>query len=195
MDLAPEEGPAPQGRLRSVVEEHFDFVWRSLRRLGVPSEAVDDAEIALLTNYVAAGGTLMMGSSAFTRQTNGAGRGDFAFAGELGLHMSNTNLTNWARNTSFSKSTNHRLVSHFPSGVLNWRMPLSSEDISWGTSPAHVQRAKARDHRPSTVFFATNPSAQPTGDAHSTPRSRMSPANVSSVNHRLSRCDPNARIR
>ena len=43
MDFAPEEGPAPQGRLRSVVEEHFDFVWRSLRRLGVPSEAVDDA--------------------------------------------------------------------------------------------------------------------------------------------------------
>jgi RNA polymerase sigma-70 factor (ECF subfamily) len=39
----PEEGSLPEGRLRGVVEQHFDFVWRSLRRLGVPSEAVDDA--------------------------------------------------------------------------------------------------------------------------------------------------------
>src|SRR4051812_29973435 len=106
--------------------------------ISLASEAVADAEVAFLTNYVAAGGTLLMGSSAFTRQTNGAGRGDFAFANELGLHMSNTNLTNWVRNTSFSKATDHALVSHFPSGVLNWRMPLSSEDNSWGTSPAHV---------------------------------------------------------
>jgi len=106
--------------------------------ISLASEAVADAEIAFLTNYVAAGGTLLVGSSAFTRQTNGAGRGDFAFANELGLHMSNTNLTNWVRNTTFSKSTNHALVSHFPSGVLNWRVPLSSEEISWGTSPAHI---------------------------------------------------------
>ena len=30
-------------RLRSVVEDHYDFVWRSLRRLGVPQADVDDA--------------------------------------------------------------------------------------------------------------------------------------------------------
>src|ERR1041385_615245 len=88
--------------------------------ISLASEAVDDSEIAAFTNYVAAGGTLMMGSSAFTRQTNGAARGDFAFAHELGLHMSNTNLTNWVRNTTFSKLANHTLVSHFPSGVLTW---------------------------------------------------------------------------
>jgi RNA polymerase sigma-70 factor (ECF subfamily) len=39
--VAPDE--APGARLRWIVEQHFDFVWRSLRRLGVPSEAVDDA--------------------------------------------------------------------------------------------------------------------------------------------------------
>src|SRR5207244_1652725 len=50
--------------------------------------------------------------------------------------------------------------------------------------PAQMQRSNARDHSPSTAFFATKPSAQPTGDAHSTPRSRMIPANVSSVNQR-----------
>jgi RNA polymerase sigma-70 factor (ECF subfamily) len=29
-------------RLRTLVGEHFDFIWRSLRRLGVPSTDVDD---------------------------------------------------------------------------------------------------------------------------------------------------------
>jgi RNA polymerase sigma-70 factor (ECF subfamily) len=32
-----------EARLRRMVETHFDFIWRSLRRLGVPEGAVDDA--------------------------------------------------------------------------------------------------------------------------------------------------------
>ena len=38
-----EEPTTADARLRSMVEAHFDFVWRSLRRLGVPAEQVDDA--------------------------------------------------------------------------------------------------------------------------------------------------------
>ncbi len=34
--------PAEDARLRAIVGEHFDFVWRSLRRLGVPAPDVDD---------------------------------------------------------------------------------------------------------------------------------------------------------
>ena len=42
-----EHGPA---RLRRLVEDHYDFVWRSLRRLGVAdSEAEDVAQEVLLT--------------------------------------------------------------------------------------------------------------------------------------------------
>jgi len=44
--------------------------------ISLASEAVRNDEIAPLTNYVAAGGTLFVGSSAFTRQTNGLSRGD-----------------------------------------------------------------------------------------------------------------------
>jgi RNA polymerase sigma-70 factor (ECF subfamily) len=36
----------PEGgrqRLRALVDAHFDFIWRSLRRLGVPEEGLDDA--------------------------------------------------------------------------------------------------------------------------------------------------------
>ncbi len=33
----------PPGDLARIYEEHFDFVWRSARRLGVPDSAVDDA--------------------------------------------------------------------------------------------------------------------------------------------------------
>lgn len=35
--------PRGTGRLACLVEDHLDFVWRSLRRLGVPEAQVDDA--------------------------------------------------------------------------------------------------------------------------------------------------------
>ncbi|HWH68086.1 MAG TPA: hypothetical protein VNT26_01765, partial [Candidatus Sulfotelmatobacter sp.] len=53
--------------------------------ISLASEAIRDDEIAPLTNYVAAGGFLLVGSSAFTRNPNGSSRGDFAFANALGL--------------------------------------------------------------------------------------------------------------
>src|SRR5258706_514128 len=31
-----------EGRIRALFELHYDFVWRSLRRLGVPTDAADD---------------------------------------------------------------------------------------------------------------------------------------------------------
>jgi RNA polymerase sigma-70 factor (ECF subfamily) len=36
-------GRAASDRVRRVVTEHYDFVWRSLRRLGVPESTADDA--------------------------------------------------------------------------------------------------------------------------------------------------------
>ena len=44
-ELAPsgQESPRDDLRLRAIVGEHFDFVWRSLRRLGVHAGDVDDA--------------------------------------------------------------------------------------------------------------------------------------------------------
>lgn len=35
--------PQRAARLRSLASENFQFIWRSLRRLGVPPQAVDDA--------------------------------------------------------------------------------------------------------------------------------------------------------
>jgi RNA polymerase sigma-70 factor (ECF subfamily) len=37
------EDGSPEKRLRELVDAHHDFVWRSLRRLGVPDGDVDDA--------------------------------------------------------------------------------------------------------------------------------------------------------
>ncbi len=37
-----QRSPAADARLRGLVDTHFDFVWRSLRRLGVPETDVDD---------------------------------------------------------------------------------------------------------------------------------------------------------
>jgi hypothetical protein len=101
------------------------------------SEAIRDDEIAQFTNYVAAGGFLFVGSSSFTRNTNGTGRGDFAFANALGVHMAGSALTNWTNNSTFTKTNDHRIMNHIPSGQLTWRMPSDSEEIMWGTSPDH----------------------------------------------------------
>ncbi|MGH7990262.1 MAG: hypothetical protein ACREDS_08765, partial [Limisphaerales bacterium] len=63
--------------------------------ISLASEAVGDNEISQLTNYVAAGGFLFVGSSSFTRNPDGTTRGDFAIANAMGIHMVNPSLTNW----------------------------------------------------------------------------------------------------
>ena len=98
------------------------------------AEAIDDSEIAQLTNYVAAGGFLFVGSSSFTRNTNGTTRGDFAIANAMGMHMVYPALTNWYLDSTLSKVSNHRLVSSIPGGSLVWQMASSSEEISWPTA-------------------------------------------------------------
>jgi VCBS repeat-containing protein len=107
--------------------------------ISLASEAIRDDEIAPFTNYVASGGFLFVGSSAFTRNPSGTTRGDFAFANELGVHMVISNLVNWTHNNTLAKTNlpNHRLVSHIPTGQLTWRMPSSAEEIPWGVSPDH----------------------------------------------------------
>jgi len=56
---------------------------------------IQDTEIAPLTNYVAAGGFLFVGSSAFTRNPDGTTRTNFALASAMGVNMVNPGLTNW----------------------------------------------------------------------------------------------------
>jgi uncharacterized repeat protein (TIGR01451 family) len=107
--------------------------------ISLASEAIDDDEIEPLRTFVAAGGFLFVGSSAFTRNTDGTTRGDFALADEMGLHMVNPNHDqNWYQNTQFSKALDHRLVSHIPWGTLTWYMPLDSEEIPLGITGAHA---------------------------------------------------------
>src|SRR2546423_1184612 len=100
--------------------------------ISLAAEAIRDDEIGPLTNYVAAGGFLFVGSSSFTRNTNGTTRGDFAFFNELGVHMSASALTNWADNTTFTKQVDHRLNNHVPTNTsyVNWAMPSAAEEIS-----------------------------------------------------------------
>jgi len=106
--------------------------------ISLASEAIADTEIVPLRSYVAAGGFLFVGSSAFTRNPNGTTRGDFALANEVGLHMANSSLQNWYQNTTFRKVTEHRLVSHIPTGTLTWRMPLYADQQPWIIFPTYV---------------------------------------------------------
>src|SRR5215831_8774309 len=70
--------------------------------ISLASEAIRDDEIAQFTNYVAAGGYLLVGSSSFTRTTNGTSRGDFAIANQMGIHMVGSGLANWGLNNTFT---------------------------------------------------------------------------------------------
>jgi RNA polymerase sigma-70 factor (ECF subfamily) len=40
---SPEPRPAPVAGFEEIYESYFEFVWRSLRRMGVPERSVDDA--------------------------------------------------------------------------------------------------------------------------------------------------------
>ena len=104
--------------------------------ISLASEAIDNSEIAQLTNYVAAGGFLFVGSSSFTRNTNGTTRGDFAISNAMGMDMVVPALTNWALDTTFTKIVNHPLLSMFPGGQVEWQMPSSADEISW---PAYTR--------------------------------------------------------
>lgn len=105
--------------------------------ISLGSEAISNDEIAPLLSYVSRGGFLLVGSSSFTRNPDGSPRGDFAIANAMGLHNASPSLDNWYQASTFTAASSHRLISHIPSGTLRWRMPLTSDDVSWGTSPSH----------------------------------------------------------
>ncbi len=108
------------------------------------AEAISNSEIAAFTNYVAAGGFLFVGSSAFTRNPDGSTRADFALAAQMGMHTYYPGLTNWISDNEFTVVSTHRLVGHIPQGTLNWQMPWSADEISWpGGEPC-----RRTSHRP-----------------------------------------------
>jgi len=111
--------------------------------ISLAAEVMRDEEIAPLTNYVAAGGFVLAGSSSFTRYTNGQFRSDFALSSQMGLSCS-VGPANWYANTYLQKLTNHTLVDHIPDGVLTWRMPTSADEISWGTCLTHSEYCSGR---------------------------------------------------
>ncbi len=107
--------------------------------ISLAAEAIRDDEIVPLRSYVAAGGFLFVGSSSFTRNPDGTGRGNFALSAEMGVSSATSGLQNWAWKQRFFKLIDHRLVSHIPSEDIMWRMPLTAEDIPVGISPNHAQ--------------------------------------------------------
>jgi hypothetical protein len=133
--------------------------------ISLASEAVRDDEIAPLTNYVAAGGWLFVGSSAFTRNTNGTTRGDFAIANQMGLHMTRPVLTNWTGDSTFSRVSCHPLVAHIPAGQLTWQLPSAADEISWPES-VHVANPPTSLLHPQWQVQPAGASVLAQGDAY-----------------------------
>jgi hypothetical protein len=103
--------------------------------ISLASEAIADSEIPQISSYVAAGGFVFAGSSAFTRNTDGTTRHDFALTNEMGLHMVRPGLTNWTTSGTFTKVLDDRLLTHIPDGTLYWEMPVGADETSWGVYP------------------------------------------------------------
>ena len=76
------------------------------------AEAIDDAEVDPLRNYVDAGGFLFVGASAFTRNLNGTTRTEFALATEMGMSTLYPDLTNWAH--QHANSPRSWIIDSFP---------------------------------------------------------------------------------
>lgn len=106
--------------------------------ISLASEATADSEITPLREYVAAGGFLLAGSSSFTRNPDGTTRGDFALAGEMGVHMAAATLDNRYLNSHFTRRAEHRITSHIPSGTLAWSSPQHDDQTAWTIFPAYV---------------------------------------------------------
>ena len=113
--------------------------------ISLAAEAVADNEIAPLRAYVDAGGFLMVGSSSFTRNTNGTTRGNFALGAEMGLHMVNSNLSNWSLNDTFTKTGDQRLTAHIPSGSVLWSGKRSDDTTAWNNNARWVWRVANDD--------------------------------------------------
>jgi hypothetical protein len=106
--------------------------------ISLANEAIRNDEIGPLRDYVNAGGFLFIGSSSFTRNPDGTTRSNFALSSEMGLQMTNASLQNIYQNTLFTRISSSRLVSHIPTGTLNWYLPLTAEEIPLGTTAGHV---------------------------------------------------------
>ena len=152
------------GQLMTNGEPRFPIL------ISLASEAIHNSQIAPLTNYVAAGGFLFVGSSAFTRNTNGTSRGNFALASAMGLNMVVSGLTNWALNSVYTRVGNHRINSHVPAGTLTWRLPSGSEEIPWGTSSSTTQpHNNGQAQAPHDVWQVANNGATVLAQGGSTP--------------------------
>ena len=139
--------------------------------ISLASEVIREGEIGPLTNYVAAGGFVFAGSSAFTRSTNGGFRSDFALGNQMGMHCS-PGLGNWVANTYFARQADHRIINHIPEPWVTWRMPTYAEEISWGTC------ANSRDYSgPHPIWSASASAAQvlATGDDYVLPYITVNP--------------------
>jgi hypothetical protein len=123
--------------------------------IDLAGEVIRDDEIAPLTNYVASGGFIFAGSSAFTRFTNGTYRGNFALTtNQMGISC-NASSNNWTSNYGLTKQADHRLTSHLPANYVNWRMPSHADEISWGSC------ATTNDYTGTHLLWqTTNSSAQ-----------------------------------
>ncbi|MBE2216349.1 MAG: tandem-95 repeat protein, partial [Opitutaceae bacterium] len=105
--------------------------------ISLAAEAVGDNQLQPLRDYVAAGGTLFVGSSSFTRRPDGTARGNFGIADIMGVSSASADLDNWVQNYTIERLVQHRVSANLPDGLVIWQMPSEADEIPFGASPDH----------------------------------------------------------
>jgi len=93
-------------------------------------ECISDLAASQILQYVSSGGFAYVGSSAWTRYSNGTARSNFALSAEMGVKCDNTTGSSnyWNTLTYIYKNATNRLVDILPMGVniSPWNLPLDN---------------------------------------------------------------------
>ena len=96
--------------------------------ISLAAECVSDAAASQILEYVSSGGFAYVGSSAWTRYSNGTARSNFALSAEMGVRCVSLPPNNWNTLNYIYRNGTNRLVDILPIGVniSPWNLPLNN---------------------------------------------------------------------
>jgi len=96
--------------------------------ISLAAECISDLAASQILQYVSSGGFAYVGSSAWTRYSNGTTRSNFALSAEMGVRCVATPPSNWNQLTYVYRNGTNRLVDFLPPSVniSPWNLPLDN---------------------------------------------------------------------
>jgi hypothetical protein len=134
--------------------------------ISLAAECISDAVASQVRQYVSSGGFAYVGSSAWTRYSNGTARSNFALSAEMGVTCTAPPPNNWNLDSYIFKNATNRLVDILPTGVniSPWNLPLdngTSIQNTGGGNPHYFWQAYNTAANPADMFLTIPSSPYP----------------------------------